>query len=364
MYYARVKPTDVGAVTGGPNLDGVLVSIAYTAHYSGLTRAARRSSEVLMFHPETHLLGYEHNLDRASLRSLPYAWAAPLTPTGMRDRDTMQRFVSEVVETEEMLGADAIIAPFVLTDTQDHHALNLQLLRETLEASRLPVVGMITVPWAVYSDETAVSRVIREYSGIAVDEYHVTCDGFRETGSSARTVQSVFRTVRGLAGEGKRIFVSYLGALGSVSMGWGAAGYSGGIVWTDYFRSSAVRRPSGGGAGRGLRRTAYQYQPELFTALTEEDVRRLQGVGVIGECNCRGCDGVVPVNDNQRKLHLLEMRRREASDLANLNPVELASLTRMKLAEAEALSRRASAVLGKSKPFTHLERWRQALEGM
>jgi len=359
VYYAKLGALDSTAVATGPPLDGAIVPMRLTAHYGQLVRYARRQADSLLFSPDTEYLAFDWSLERPSLASLPYASAGAIKPEHYSDPRGVARLVGAATQLQEDLGADQVIAPCLLPESDNHVRFNLRLLRETLETTRSPVVAVLYLPYHTYSDPSAMAELVTEYGRLRVTEYHVVFDGFVETQSPLSTCQAVVQAVRQLVKAGLPVLISSMGLLGMMLMQEGTQGTCSSIVWTDRFRSGAIRKPQGGPA-RGVPRTRYEYVPEMLSALLPWQVEQLTRRGVLKRCVCPQCARGRPADDGARKAHLLYRRVSEMSDLGQASLADRRDMTADRLRKAEEVaSNVTSAIPGID--VSYLTRWKRAL---
>ena len=350
-------------------------------HQKGLTKIIRSNGNVCtMIDPATVRLAYDTFSDTEGLKKLPYARDdfQPITPENLKDYKEQKEYVKKVIDTENSLGADILIAPFHYTHnsnvsfaTTNPHAewfdLDVKLLKESIDYRNntkgiqdKPIYAGICINHTALSSEREWRYILNTFSIFDCDGYVVYVDTIDES-SSRGTLLSYISLLRELQSTtGKPVIAGRVNGIGLGLLCAGVAGFTSGTSRFETFSEDFYKEEK-------ISYNMYEryYFPELLKCIPilRKDPERFELIRKkIGSCNCRYCKGkdnadtLVSVN---AKLHFLEIRNSEIIEILSLSEKDRIDYFIKRIDSALDNFALLTPSVFKPSEYTHLNSWKE-----
>lgn len=351
------------------------------AHQKGLTKIIQGNNEVcIIIDPATVRLAYDTFSETEGLKQLPYARDdfQPITPENLKDYKAQKEYVQKVLDTEDDLGADILLAPFHYTHnsnvsltTVNPHAewfdLDVKLLKESIDYRNSneklrdkPIYAGICINHTALSSEREWRHILNTFSIFDCDGYMVYVDSIDES-SSRGTLLSYVSLLRELQSTtGKPVIAGRVNGIGLGLLCAGVAGFTAGTSRFETFSEDFYKEEK-------ISYNMYEryYFPELLKCIPilRKDPERFELIrNKIGSCQCRYCNGkntgetLVSANT---KLHFLEIRTSEVAKILALPETERINYFIKRIDSALDNFALLTSSVFKPSEYTHLNSWKE-----
>ena len=350
------------------------------ARQKGLTKIIQENENVCtIIDPATVRLAYDTFSDTEGLKSLSYAREdfQPITPENLKDYKAQKEYVQKVLDTEEQLGADILLAPFHYTHnsnvsltTANPHAewfdLDVKLLKESIDyrnrTEKLkdkPIYAGICINHTALSSEREWRHILNTFSIFDCDGYMVYVDSIDEE-TSRGTLFSYISLLRELQStSGKPVIAGRVSGIGLGLLCAGVTGFTAGTARFETFSEGFYKEEK-------VSYNMYEryYFPELLKCIPilRKDPELFELIrNKLGNCSCRYCNGkdnaeaLIAANN---KLHFIEVRTAEVEEISALPENERITYFIKRIDAALDNFALLTPSIFKPSEYTHLNSWR------
>lgn len=353
-------------------------------HSKGLLKLIRENKNVVkIIDPATVRLAYETFSDNEGLKGLSYARDdfQPITPDNLKDYKEQKAYVQKVLDTEASLGADILLAPFHYTHNSNvsltivnPHAewfdLDVKLLKEAIDYRNAteslrdkPIYAGICINHTSLNNERDRRHILNTFSLFDCDGYMVYIDKIDEN-SSRSTLFNYISMLRELqTNTGKPVLAGRVNGIGLGLLCAGITGFTSGAARFDTF-SEELYKDEKTPFNMYVR---YYFQSLLRSiSILRKDPERYELItNKIGACTCKYCSGKEPAEvlvDASSKLHFLEIRMSEVTEIATLSASERIDYFIARIDTALDTYAMLTPSVFKPSEYAHLYAWREVFQ--
>ncbi len=231
-------PSDHDALAESPRLDAAVLSVTYAMNprNAALFELASERVDRLLIDPRTASFQFEGYLSMEDYRKVPYSPGKLTLGTLWQPRDFATRerragLIDAVCEAQATLGADVLIAPYLLVADVDHPWLQIagDLASEALSARRRqPMAVAVCVEIDAVLGTAQRETLCAAFETLRPEAFLVTVVNFDEIEASPEEAQAVDDLLARLGAGGVPVVLMYAGRAGLAAIVSGAAGYAGG----------------------------------------------------------------------------------------------------------------------------------------
>lgn len=356
------KITDLTAIEAGMELPAVLIDLHHTIWRPVVAKTAVEKGVPVIVDPVTLHLLYTGAKNKKNFKKLTYG--QDISPEELYSNvdDRLNKVIIPAVTSQINAGASVIIAPaFYSEDTDDiKFTLNLTLLSETLrylneQGIELPVFASINLGKGILLRPTVRNYIVDMYGGDFKDKitgYFVTINDLDARKADLDHLIGLSDLVFQLSKD-KYVVAKHVGGFGEVLSAVGCSGFSSGLGEGETFSVKNLEdRKKGFGRNGG-----WTYVPEIFDYANDVELKK---IGY--QCSCNYCNGGIPEDTKNKKLHFLERRLAIMQALNPLDRQERIKLMKSKLQEAVSLVGQYVRDYGSPFKTDHLQRWIAVLD--
>ncbi len=231
-------PADHAALAESPRQHAAILSVTYAMNprNAPLFDLASERVDRLFVDPRTASFQFEGYLSMEDYRKVPYS-PGKLTlgslwqPRDFAQRERRSELIEAVGEAQVALGADVLIAPYLLVADVEHPWLAIagDLAREALAARRRHPMA-VAVCVEIDAVLTAANRaaLCDTFQSLEPEAFLLTVVNFDEIEASPEEVRAVNDLLQRLGAGGVPVVLMYAGRAGLTAIVAGAAGYAGG----------------------------------------------------------------------------------------------------------------------------------------